>query len=85
MKVTYIGSDDPTENEVTVAFGQVFPKNKAVTVTGEATKLATNPTFKVVHEAKERSDETKPPKKDKDEKSEPAKPVEPKPAEKQAA
>lgn len=48
IKVTYLGSDDPTENSECEAFGYVFPKGKAVSVEGEAArKLAGNPMFKV--------------------------------------
>lgn len=48
MKATYIGTDDPSDDEICEVYGRVFAKGKALSVTEEiGKKLAHNPTFKV--------------------------------------
>jgi hypothetical protein len=46
-KVTYLGSDDPTENTECEVFGLSFTKGVAVEVDSVAGKLRTNPMFAV--------------------------------------
>ncbi len=47
MKVTYIGSDDPTDSAVCEAFGESFPKGQAVDLKQVHPKILANPRFAV--------------------------------------
>lgn len=50
MKLRYIGTSDPTDDEIVTVFGRTFARGKALEVKDEAAaaKLAANPTFEVV-------------------------------------
>lgn len=45
MRLRFIGSGDPTDNDVCVAFGLTFPVNQWVEVNDPPAKLLGNPTF----------------------------------------
>lgn len=46
-QVTYIGSDDPTDNHETTVFGLTFTRDVAVELADVPAKLRSNPTFTV--------------------------------------
>lgn len=47
FSVTYIGTNDPTDDVECTVFGMTFTKGQSVKVADVPAKIAANPTFKV--------------------------------------